>query len=207
MLKAFLVNKKIRIRDLALTVPGDGEAHMVTRDTGRRIRFEVSRVLAGLDEGAVMTMDFAGVGVIDYSCADEFIAKLITSLIAGEYGEKYLRLSHLNASQEENIEVALERKRLPTILVNSDSTWQCLGAIKPYLRQTLDLVMSRKTLSARELSRVLSLELNTSSTRLINLHRQRLVTRQERIITEGGREFVYAGLLMQDDGRGESRER
>jgi predicted transcriptional regulator len=55
--------------------------------------------------------------------------------------------------------------------------------------------MSRERLSARDLSSLLKIELNTSSTRLINLHRQRLVTRRERTIAEGGREFVYAGLI------------
>jgi hypothetical protein len=165
---------------------GEGEAHMVTRETGRKVRAEAAKALSRLKEGGLLTLDFAGAGIIDFSCADEFIAKLLTRLIAGEYGEKYLRLANLNASQRENIEVALERKRLPSILVNPDHTWQCLGTIKPYLRQTLDLV-----------------ELNTSSTRLINLHRQRLVTRWERIIAEGGREFVYAGLISPVQ-RGES---
>ena len=197
----------VQVTDILNAASGVADPHMVTRDTGRRVRGEAARLLSGMAEGTVMTLDFQGTGVIDFSCADEFLAKLLTRLIAGEYGEKYLRLTNLSPSQRENIEVALERKRLPTILVNRDSTWQCLGRIKPYLRQTLDLVMTRDNMSARELSVMLSLELNTSSTRLINLHRQRLVTRQERIITEGGREFVYAGLLMQDDGRGESRER
>jgi predicted transcriptional regulator len=43
-------------------------------------------------------------------------------------------------------------------------------------------------------SDILGIELNNASTRLINLHRQRLVTRRERVMAEGGREFVYAGL-------------
>jgi hypothetical protein len=174
---------------------GEGEAHMVTRETGRKVRAEAAKVLSEMKEGGLLTLDFAGAGIIDFSCADEFLAKLLTRLIAGEYGEKYLRLANLNASQRENIEVALERKRLPSILVNPDHTWQCLGTIKPYLRETLDLVMSRERLSARDLSSLLRIALNTSSTRLINLHHQRLVTRRERIIAEGGREFVYAGLI------------
>jgi hypothetical protein len=171
------------------------EIHMVTRDTGRRVRAEAARIVASLEEGGLLTLDFDGVGIIDYSCADEFLAKLLTRLIAGEYGEKYVCLSNLNASQEENIAVALEKKRLSALLANPDSTWKCLGILKPYLRQTLDLVMDRETVSARELCTLLSLALNTSSTRLINLHRQRLVIRHERFIAEGGREFIYAGLF------------
>jgi len=197
----------VRVTEVLSAASGVVDYHMVTRDTGRRVRAEAARLLSGMAEGAIMTLDFQGTGVIDFSCADEFLAKLVTRLIAGEYGEKYLRLTNLSASQRENIEVALERKRLPTILVNPDSTWQCLGTIKPYLRQTLDLVMTSVNMSARELSVILSLELNTSSTRLINLHHQRLVTRQERFIAEGGREFIYAGLLRKGALRPETRGR
>ncbi len=185
----------IKLTEMYRIVCGAGDVHLVTRETGRKIRAETARRLAGMDEGGVMTVDFTGVGVIDYSCADEFLAKLVTRLIAGEYGDKYLRLVRLTPSQRENVEVALERKRLPTMLVNPDRTWQCLGSIKPYLRETLDLVMAREKTSARDLSDLLKIELNTSSTRLINLHHQRLVTRKERFISEGGREFIYAGLL------------
>ncbi|MHB8836675.1 MAG: hypothetical protein ACYC9Y_13370 [Candidatus Methylomirabilia bacterium] len=142
-----------------------------------------------------MTLDFSGIGIIDFSCADECLAKLVTRLIAGEYGEKYLRLAGLGESQRENIHVALERKRLPALLVHPDRSWDCLGTITPHLRETLLLLVSRGRLSAREMVGLLDLELTTSSTRLGSLHRLRLVRRQERIIGDGGREFVYEGLV------------
>lgn len=186
---------RVEVRELFEEVAGSGEVHIVTRETGRKIRAAAAQRLRALEGGGLLTLDFSGTGIIDYSCADEFVAKLLTRLIAGEYGEKYLRLSNLNPSQKENIDVALERKRLPSILVNPDRTWQCLGTIKPYLKETLRIVMTRGRVSARDLSALLGIALNTSSTRLINLHRQRLVRRRERIISEGGREFVYAGLI------------
>jgi hypothetical protein len=186
---------RVEIRELFQEVAGSGETHIVTRETGRKIRAAAARRLQEMEGGGLLTLDFSGTGIIDYSCADEFVAKLLTRLIAGEYGERYLRLANLNPSQKENIDVALERKRLPSILVNPDRTWQCLGTIKPYLYETLNIVMSRERVSARDLSALLKIELNTSSTRLINLHRQRLVRRRERTISEGGREFVYAGLV------------
>lgn len=143
-----------------------------------------------------MTLDFSGVGIIDFSCADECLAKLVTRLIAGEYGEKYLRLAGLGESQRENIHVALERKRLPALLVHPDGTWECLGTITPHLRETLLLLAERRRISARELMGVLGLELTAASTRLGSLHRLRLVRRRERAIDEGGREFVYEALAQ-----------
>jgi len=173
---------------------GADDVHMVTRETGRRARAATAAILTDVDEGAVTTLDFAGVGIIDYSCADEFLAKLLTRLTAGEYGDKYLRLAGVNDSQKENLEVALERKKLATILNGRNGDWHCFGSLKPYLRETLQIVMDRSVLSARGLSDLLEIELNNSSTRLINLHRQRLVTRRESFMPEGGREFIYAGL-------------
>jgi hypothetical protein len=127
----------------------------------------------------------------------------VARLIAGEYGEKYLRLTGLGESQHENLQVALERKRLPALLFHPDESWDCLGTITPHLRETLRLVMARRRMSAREMVGLLNLELTTSSTRLGSLHRQRPVRRQERAIGEGGREYVYEGLAAaarRDDG-------
>ena len=136
--------------------------------------------------GSVMTLDFTGVGIIDFSCADECLAKLVTRLIAGEYGEKYLRLTGLGESQRENIHVALERKRLPALLVHPDGSWDCLGTITPHLRETLRLLVARRRMSARELVGLLDLELTASSTRLGSLHRLRLVQPARAAIGEGG---------------------
>jgi hypothetical protein len=173
---------------------GADVSHLVTRETGRAVRAVIARALEAMPAGDVMTLDFSGVGIVDFSCADECLAKLVTRLIAGEFGMKYLRLSGLGESQRENIQVALERKRLPALLVGPDDSWDCQGTVTPHLRETLRLVMTRRRMSARELAQLLALELTTASTRLGSLHRQRLVKRREQAIGEGGREFIYEGL-------------
>ena len=182
-------------------VAGDA-AHLVTRETGQTVRSFIARELEALAAGSVVTLDFSGVGIIDFSCADECLAKLVTRLIAGEYGEKYLRLTGLGESQRENIHVALERKRLPALLVHPDGSWDCLGTITPHLRETLLLLVSRRRVSAREMVGLLGLELTAASTRLGSLHRLRLVRRRERTIGDGGREFVYEALV-DAEGAGE----
>lgn len=197
---------RLEVSEVCRRAVGAGAAHLVTRETGRLVREAIARELAALAPGSLMTLDFAGIGIIDFSCADECFAKLLTRLIAGEYGEKYLRLTGLGESQRENVHVALERKRLPALLVHPDQSWDCLGTITPHLRETLELVTRRQRLSAREMMEVLHLELTTSSTRLGSLHRQRLVKRRERTIGEGGREFVYEGLVG-GEGAGAREER
>ncbi len=41
---------------------------------------------------------------------DEIVAKLVSRLTGGEYGNRYIVLTGLNGNQKENIEVARERK-------------------------------------------------------------------------------------------------
>ena len=186
------------IREACRKLVAGDPVHLVTRETGQAVRSFIARELGTMVAGSVMTLDFSGVGIIDFSCADECLAKLVTRLIAGEYGEKYLLLAGLGESQRENIHVALERKRLPAIHVYPDGSWDCLGTITPHLRETLLLLVARRRMSAREMVGVLDLELTASSTRLGNLHRLRLVRRQERSIGDGGREFVYECLVRSD---------
>lgn len=186
---------QLLVREASRELVAGDAVHLVTRETGQAVRSFIAGELGNLAAGSVMTLDFSGVGIIDYSCADECLAKLVTRLIAGEYGEKYLRLVGLGDSQRENIHVALERKRLPALLVHPDGSWDCLGTITPHLRETLRLLVTRGRISAREMVGLLDLELTTSSTRLGSLHRLRLVRRRERIIEDGGREFVYEGLV------------
>lgn len=191
---------RLFVREGCRKLVAGSEVYLVTRETGQTVRSFIARELEALAAGDLMTLDFSGVGIIDFSCADECLAKLLTRLIAGEYGEKYLRLSGLGESQRENIHVALERKRLAALLVRPDGSWDCLGTITPHLRETLNLLVARRRLSAREMVGLLDLELTASSTRLGSLHRLRLVRRRERTIGDGGREFVYEGLVNVDGG-------
>jgi hypothetical protein len=186
---------KIVVLDACRQALGAGAAHLVTRDTGQAVRTVLGAALTALAPGAVATLDFAGVGIVDFSCADECFAKLLTRLIAGEYGDKFLVLAGLGESQRENVAVALERKRLCALASGEGGGWECVGTITPHLRETLGLVTARAGLSARELAGTLGLELTAASTRLGTLHRLRLVKRRERPMGEGGREFVYEGLV------------
>src|SRR2546426_8507015 len=55
-------------------------ADLVTRPTGRVVRERIEQAIAGRErtgEVTVARMDFTGVGCIDYSCADEIVAKLL----------------------------------------------------------------------------------------------------------------------------------
>lgn len=102
-------------------------------------------------------------------------------------------LTGLNENQKENIEVALERKGLAVMVKTKDNRKILLGNINNYLKQTLDLILEKDKITARELSDIMKLEANTSGTRLLNLHKKRLVKRTEEIMN-GGRVWIYESI-------------
>ena len=171
----------------------NGSSDLVTRPSGQVIRNRIENDIGKEENGAVIALDFSKIGIIDYSCADEIVAKLISRLLGGEYGNKYFILTGVNENQEENIEVALERKGIAAIAEKRNGKKVLLGSLHNYLKETLDMIMKNGSLTAKELSQAMNLEDNTSGTRLLNLHKKRLVKRIEEI-REGGRVWVYENI-------------
>ncbi len=172
---------------------GNGSKDLVTRPSGQAIRERIERDLEAEPAGAVVALDFANIGVIDYSCADEIVAKLVSRLLAGEYGDKYLVLAGLSENQKENIEVALERKELAVVAEMRDGMQSVIGSLNRYLRETLEFIRTNKKASARDLATGLGLEANTSGTRLLNLYKKRLARRMDESGPDG-KIWVYEPL-------------
>lgn len=171
----------------------NGSNDLVTRKSGQVIRERVERDMSLEKEGDIIALNFSKIGIIDYSCADEIVAKLISRLLSNEYGDKYLLLAGLSDSQKENIEVALERKNLSVMAEMRNSEKILLGSLNNYLKETLEFVIKEGKITSRELSESKKLGANTSGMRLLNLYKKRLVRRVDEI-RDGGRVWVYERL-------------
>lgn len=190
----------LSLKKLTQTLLKNGSREMTGRSRGIRIREGLERVL-GEEKGSIcLVLDFSGMGSVDFSWADEVVAKMVSRLWSGEYGEKFLVLKNLNPSQAENVGVALERKKL-AVLATGTEGWQLIGSLNNYLVHTLTRVMKRRQLTLRELSEEEGIEMNTSGTRLLNLYKKRLVVRVERAMmgkedSHRGRQYIYQSLLF-----------
>ena len=80
----------------------------------------------------------------------ELISKLVARLQGLEYGDKYVVLHGLTPTHEENIAVALERKKLAVLMSRLDGSWRLLGSLHPYLNEALQFVMQQKEITARD---------------------------------------------------------
>jgi hypothetical protein len=96
---------------------------LVTRPTGRVVRECIERVMAAAAEDVALALiDFAGVGCIDYSCADEIVAKLLRGRPA------VLVLTGISDGHREAIEPVLAGHRLAALIERSDGTLEAVGA-------------------------------------------------------------------------------
>lgn len=173
-----------------------GSFDLMTRQLGQKLFLRIEKEIQEKDNGTTVVLDFAGVGAIDYSCADEVMAKLVSRIELNEYGDKYIYLENLTPTQQENIHVALERKNLAILELKQDKNWAIVGVVNDYLYKTLEVIMKRGAVSSSELAEMLKLELNTASTRLINLHKLKLVRKIAQAGTERGkRHFIYKSLI------------
>jgi len=168
----------------------NGSSDLVTRPSGQVMRSRIEKQIEQERDGEIVALDFSHIGIIDFSCADEIIAKLISRLLANEYGDRYILLAGVNDNQKENIEVALERKDLAVMAELRTGDKVLIGSLNNYLRDTLELIISKNKISARDLSATMKLEANTSGTRLLNLHKKRLVKRSEEV-RNGVKVWVY----------------
>ncbi len=87
----------------------------------------------------------------------------------------------------------LQRKGLAAIVKERDGERTLLGSLNNYLRETLNLILKKGGLTAKELSEAMNLEANTSGTRLLNLYKKHLVKRTDEI-RGSGRVWVYKSL-------------
>jgi hypothetical protein len=98
-------------------------ADLVTRPTGRVVRERIERVMAEVAaEVTIARIDFTGVGCIDYSCADEIVAKLLR----GRLG--VLVLTGISEGHRDAIEPVLAGHHLAALIERGDGTLDPVGA-------------------------------------------------------------------------------
>jgi hypothetical protein len=97
-------------------------ADLVTRATGRAVREHIEQIyVAAVPPADVTRMDFAGVRCIDYSCADEIVAKLLRERI------RVLVLRGCSEAHLEALVPVLEGHGLAVLLEHADGTLDGLG--------------------------------------------------------------------------------
>jgi hypothetical protein len=116
-------------------------SHLVTRSTGAAVRSEIERELEDC-EGDVTILDFTHVGLLDFSCADEVVAKLLLRSLGPDLSSsgRYFVFRGMNDSHLYAIEAVLERHRLALLTELPDGEVQLVGDLKAEERKTWEAV-------------------------------------------------------------------
>jgi hypothetical protein len=148
--------------------------NLVTRPTGAAIRTRIREALAASDCRTAL-LDFSGVELLDFSCADEVVAKLL--LDDAERGGRFVVLQGLREDQHEAIEHVLTHHRLAVAAwMDHDPEGPIvLGWVTPDARAAFEWVGASGALTADDLARALDWALPRGVAALAELVDHRLV--------------------------------
>jgi hypothetical protein len=119
-------------------------SNLVTRPTGVAVRREIQSVISAVDAPCLTVIDFSQVGLLDFSCADEVIGKLLDEARRRAGGvETYFVVRGVRDHHLEAIEAVMERYGLAVIVETDESHWHVVGSLDEPMRRALEVVLSR----------------------------------------------------------------
>jgi hypothetical protein len=102
-------------------------SHLVTRPTGRAVRLAIETQLAEMGERSLSLIDLSEVKVLDFSCADEVVAKLVQRYAGDGHAQAYFVFRGVLEPHRDQIQVALERLGLAAVAETAPGRFQLLG--------------------------------------------------------------------------------
>jgi hypothetical protein len=131
-------------------------SHLVTRPTGRAVRQAIESLLDDAGDTAFSLIDLSEVTVLDFSCADEVVAKLLARYLeADRPREAYFVIRGVRELHREPIEVVLERQRLAAVAQGEDGSYRLLGDRSRHEDSAWLVVEARGRIDAHELEEAL----------------------------------------------------
>ncbi len=104
-------------------------SHLVTRPTGRAVRLAIETQLAEISRPALSLIDLSEVMVLDFSCADEVVAKLLLRFLHEDRpGDAYFVLRGLGNQHRGPITAVLEHHNLLAVAQLDGASFELIGA-------------------------------------------------------------------------------
>ena len=159
---------------LRQTLSADLYSNLITRPTGAAVRTQIELLLQA-SERSLTVIDFSHVSMIDFSCADEVIAKLLLRS-AGER-EAYFVFRGVTDDHWDAIETVLERHGL-ALVVERESGMELVGVLEDGERRAFQAIKLRGRAESWELAGDLGEPEPTVRRALDRMWHRRLIMRQ-----------------------------
>jgi hypothetical protein len=173
---------------LRQTLACDLYSNLVTRSTGAAVRDQIEQLLGeSRDRGIALTViDFSHVSMIDFSCADEVVAKLLMRYASDDPPQDaYFVFRGVTDDHWDAIEAVLERHGLALAVEESDCV-RVVGVLSDDERRAWEAVYRLGRSSAIEVAMALAAHPDDARYALDALCRRRLMMRV-------GDEYVAVG--------------
>lgn len=106
-------------------------SYLVTRPTGRTVRATVERQIADADRTVLAVLDLRHVPVIDFSCADEIVAKLVLLASDTSTRRSFILFRGIAEHHLGPIDSVLRRRGLAAAAESTDGEPLLMGALDP----------------------------------------------------------------------------
>jgi hypothetical protein len=155
-------------------------SNLVTRPTGRALRLGIESQIGELGTCCVSVLDFTQVVVLDYSCADEAVAKLILRYQREDRpADAYFVARGLGEQHRHPIEEVLRRYRLALVAEIAGTGFTLLGEASPLERRAWAAVELAGTAPVDELADRLAAPVALTRSALDGLADRRVLLRGE----------------------------
>lgn len=135
---------------LRQTLSANLYSNLVTRPTGAAVRTQIELLLRASGR-SLTVIDFSHVSMIDFSCADEVIAKLLMRQGGSRDQEAYFVFRGMTDDHWDAIEAVLERHGL-ALVVERDSGMEIVGVLEERERRAFQAIKRRGRAESWELA-------------------------------------------------------
>lgn len=150
-------------------------SNLVTRPTGAAVRQQIERLLSESGDRVLTIMDFSHVSMIDFSCADEVVAKLLMRYVGDDSPqEAYFLFRGLSDDHWMAIDAVLERHELALAAEDGERV-RVAGVLSDDERRAWEVVYRLGQATAEDAARELEGELDAVRESLGALARRRLL--------------------------------
>lgn len=153
-------------------------SNLVTRPTGAAVRTAIEQQVRDIGAPEVTTIDFSRVNLLDFSCADEIVAKLLLRYSGEDSPRGYLTFRGLHEGHIDPIETVLERHALALVSWHEGEA-ELFGYVDDDERAHWEVVREHGPVLASAVAEVLDVPEPVAAAHLARLDRRRLIMRRD----------------------------
>jgi hypothetical protein len=157
-------------------------SNLVTRPTGAAVRIGIELLLDEIGDHSLVVLDFSHVGLLDFSCADEIVAKLLLQYVSLDIPrrEVYFLFYGMSESHMDAIETVLERHGLALVTQRAEGGPFLMGIVDGDQRRIWETMRDLGSAEPLDVAAAAGLAPERAERALNDLWRRRLVIREDK---------------------------